>query len=309
MLYIDQLFPPQPKWSTSQIPDLSGKVVIVTGGNSGIGKHTIQALLEHNAKVYMASRNAEKAKAAIDDLKAKTGKEALFIQLDLADLRSVKRAAEEYLSKENRLHILFNNGGVMVSPIDELTAQGYDLQFGTNVLGHFYFTKLLLPTLLSTAQITGQSVRVVNTSSIAHVAFTKLDFDSFRDGKARRRIGKNRLYGQSKFGNVVFSNELARRYGDKGIVSTSLHPGMLKTELQRHLGFLQKHVLEPMLHPAELGALTQLWAGTLPDPEGKELNGKYLLPWARVGSPAKSAEDPKWGVQLWEWCEEQIKDF
>jgi len=66
---------------------------------------------------------------------------------------------------------------------------------------------------------------------------------------------------------------------------------------------------EPMLHPAELGALTQLWAGTLPDPEGKELNGKYLLPWARVGSPAKSAEDPKWGIQLWEWCEEQIKDF
>ncbi|KAF5343488.1 hypothetical protein D9758_015647 [Tetrapyrgos nigripes] len=208
--------PPKATWSTAQIPDLSGKVMIVTGGNTGIGKDTIEALLEHNAKVYMASRNTEKAMAAIEDLKTKTGKEALFLKLDLADLKSVKAAAEEFMSKEKELHVLFNNGGVMFCPMEMVTAQGYDLQFGTNVLGHFYFTKLLLPVLLSTAETTKNPVRVVNTSSVGHVMFTKLDFNSFKDGPARKRLGKYLLYGQSKFGNIVFSNELVRRYGDKG---------------------------------------------------------------------------------------------
>ncbi|KAK7441535.1 short-chain alcohol dehydrogenase [Stygiomarasmius scandens] len=306
-LRFDEHFPPQPIWSTDHIPDLSGKVMIVTGGNAGVGKHT--ALLEHNAKVYMASRNATKAKETIDDLKTRTGKEALFIQLDLADLRSIKNAAEVYMSKEKELHVLFNNGGVMMTPIDELTAQGYDLQFGTNVLGHFYLTKLLLPILLSTAQATEAPVRVINTASVGHSMFPKLDFNTFRDGKARRRLWANQIYGQSKFGNIVFSNELARRHGDEGIISMSLHPGNLKTELSRHLPFLARQMEKILFYPSEMGALTQLWAGTLPDSEAKGLNGKYLVPWARVGTAARSAYDPRLGMDLWQWCEEQVKDF
>ncbi|THU96500.1 NAD(P)-binding protein [Dendrothele bispora CBS 962.96] len=192
---LDQHFPPQPRWSTSQMPDLNGKVMIVTGSNTGIGKDTIQALLEHNVKVYMASRNEEKAKAAIKDLKQKTGKEAIFLKLDLVDLKSVKEAAEEYM---RRLHVLFNNGNIMISPIDQSTTQSYDLQFETNVIGHFYFTKLLLPVLLSTAEATGSSVRVVNlnTASSGHAMYPNLDFNSFKDRKACRRSGKIHLYGQ-----------------------------------------------------------------------------------------------------------------
>ncbi|THU94703.1 NAD(P)-binding protein [Dendrothele bispora CBS 962.96] len=306
---LDQHFPPQPRWSTSQMPDLNGKVMIVTGSNTGIGKDTIQALLEHDAKVYMASRNEEKAKAAIKDLKQKTGKEAIFLKLDLADLKSVKEAAEEYMRKEKELHVLFNNGGVMMSSIDQLTTQGYDLQFGTNVIGHFYFTKLLLPVLLSTAESTGSSVRVVNTASSGHTMYPNLDFNSFKDGKARRRLGKIHLYGQSKFGNIVFSNELARRYGDKGIVSTSLHPGNLRTELPRHLPAIVPYLAPLVAYPSKMGALTQLWAGTTPDPEGKELNGKYLVPWARIGKAMGPVDDEKLGKDLWEWLEEHVKDF
>jgi len=107
----------------------------LVGGNVGIGKETIKALLEHNAKVYMASRSKEKADAAISELKAQTGKEAIFLELDLSSLASVRKAAEEYLSKEHELHVLFNNAGVMWPPTELLTADGYDLQFGTNVLG------------------------------------------------------------------------------------------------------------------------------------------------------------------------------
>ncbi|KAJ7352040.1 hypothetical protein DFH08DRAFT_693367, partial [Mycena albidolilacea] len=132
---IKQGFPPKSKFSVDDLPDLSGQVIIVTGANIGVGKETVKALLQHNAKVYLAARSPEKAKEAIDDLKSQTGKEAEFLQLDLADLHSVKRAVEKFTEKETRLDVLFNNGGVMGPPIEQLTAQGYDLTFGTNVLG------------------------------------------------------------------------------------------------------------------------------------------------------------------------------
>ncbi|KAG6856471.1 hypothetical protein H0H87_004050 [Tephrocybe sp. NHM501043] len=107
-----QTFPPAAKFSVDQIPDLSGKVMIVTGGNTGIGKEIVRALLSRNAKVYMASRNAAKAKAAIEELEKETEKEAVFLELDLASLKSVRKAAEEFLNKEQELHALFNNGRV-----------------------------------------------------------------------------------------------------------------------------------------------------------------------------------------------------
>ncbi|TDL27093.1 NAD-binding protein [Rickenella mellea] len=303
--FADQGFPPKSKFNVTDIPDLTGKVVIVTGGNTGIGKETVKALLQHNAKVYMASRSKAKAEEAIADLKKDTGKEAIFLQLDLASLDAVKKAAEEYTNKESRLHILFNNGGVMIPPVKEVTVDGYDLQFGTNVLGHFYFTKLLLPTLLETAKDTPDGkVRVVNTSSSMHMV-GKLNFDTFRDGKKRLGMGTQSLYGQSKFGNVVFSRELARRYGDQGIVSTSLNPGNLKTDLQRHAPALVRSIMNSILYPAPYGALTQLYAGTSPD--GADMNGKYLIPWARIGTPRKETSDPEAGVKLWEWLEEQVK--
>jgi len=303
---IKQISPPKSKFNVEDIPDLSGKIIIVTGANTGVGFETAKALLAHNAKVYIAARSQEKGQAAIERLQKVTGKKGIFLKLDLADLKAVKSAAEDFLSKENELHVLFNNGGVMAPPIHQLTADGYDLQFGTNVLGHFYFTKLLLPTLITTAQSSpGVGGRVVNTSSVGHL-FENLHFNTFKDGPARKKMGTQHLYCQSKFGNVVFATELARRYGNQGIVSTSVHPGSLRSELIRHVGRIQKALMNLFLSDVSYGALTQLWAGT--SPEGKDLGGKYLIPWARIGSPRKDSQDPATGKELWTWLEEQVKD-
>jgi len=115
------------------------------------------------------------------------------------------------------------------------------------------------------------------------------------------------MYTQSKLGNVLFSNELAQRYGDKGIISTSLNPGNLRSDLQRHISALENFLLWPILRPVSFGALTQLWAGT--SPEGLELNGKYLVPWARIGVPNPITEDPKLAEELWKWMEEQVENI
>ncbi|KAJ7819388.1 hypothetical protein B0H14DRAFT_1357179 [Mycena olivaceomarginata] len=303
---VQQGFPPKSKFSVNDIPDLAGQVIIVTGANTGVGKETAKALLQHNAKVYIAARSEEKAKAAINDLKSETGKEAHLLLVDLADLPSIKRAAAEFTQKETQLHVLFNNGGVMIPPVDQLTAQKFDLQFGTNVLGHFYLTKLLLPTLLATATPENPA-RVINTSSLASLGVSTIDFNTVKDSPARKKFGTSNLYSQSKLGNVLFSNELSRRYADQGIVSVSLNPGNLKTDLQRYVPGVVRAILNLTLYPAAYGALTQLWAGTTD--EGKTLGGKYLIPWARVGKANPIALDPETGKALWTWLEEQVADI
>ncbi|KAK0469223.1 NAD(P)-binding protein [Desarmillaria tabescens] len=302
---ISQMFPPKPKWSVDDIPDLTGKVVIVTGGNTGCGRETVKALLSHGAKVYLAARSEEKAKEAIVKLKEETGAEAIFLSLDLADLVSVRRAAEEFLSKEKKLRILFNNAGVMLAPMDMLTKQGYDLQFGTNVIGHFYFTQLLLPALLAAAT-PSEKARVITTSSSANYMGT-LDFNIWVDGPARSKKASGDLYVQSKHANVVFAVELARRYGEQNIISHSLNPGSIRTDLQRHLSPFANKMQDMFLFPAHMGALTQLWAGT--SPEAGKLNGEFMIPWARLGKARKETADPAVGKKLWEWLETQCKDY
>ncbi|KAG2034533.1 hypothetical protein BDR03DRAFT_924035 [Suillus americanus] len=304
---LGQSFPSKSSFHVNDIPDLTGKVMIVTGANTGIGKETAKTLLIHNAKVYVAARSQEKADVAIKDLKNSTGKEALFLKLDLADLKSVKASVEEYLSKETKLDVLFNSAGVMFPPKEWLTVDGYDLQFGTNVLGHFYFTKLLLPTLIATAKSAPDGkARVITTSSSAHV-LNGLTFSAFKDSPARKKMSTAQLYGQSKTGNVVQAFELARRYSSEGIVSIPLNPGNIKTDLARHMPSFLRSILNLFLYDVEHGALTQLYAGTVP--EAVELNGKYLVPWARVGPTRQDARDPKIGEALWEWLEEQVKDI
>jgi retinol dehydrogenase-12 len=267
----------------------------------------VQALLQRNAKVYIAARNAEKAKQAVEDLKKETGKEALVLQLDLSDLHSIKAAAEEFTSKEKALHVLFNNAGVMRPPIDMLTAQGYDLQFGTNVLGHFYLTKLLIPVLREGAKSSPDGkARVVNTSSSGSWFANSVDFNTLKDTPARKKAGAQYLYCQSKLGNILFSTELARQYGNQGIVSTALNPGNLKSELVRHLSAAEGFLMNFMLYPVPLGALTQLYAGT--SAEGASFNGKYLIPWARMGAANPAGEDPTLAADLWKWMEDQVEN-
>lgn len=299
-------FSGKPRWTPAQIQDLTGKVVIVTGGSSGIGKEIVKELLLHNAKVYLASRNPEKTERVIKELTEATGKTAVFLELDLGDLRSVKAAAEEFLSKEKTLDILFNNGGVMLAPHDMVTVQGYDYQFGVNVLGHFYLTKLLLSALLS---VEGKA-RVVTTSSSA--IFLNLGheilFETLRDGPARKRKSPADLYIQSKVGDAMFALELARRYGDQGIISISLNPGNLKTDLDRHAKLGVSIILWfLLLWPATWGAWTSLWAAT--SPENEDANGKFMIPWCREGAMTKIARDPESGEKLWVWMEDQVKNI
>ncbi|KAJ7165571.1 NAD-P-binding protein [Mycena crocata] len=309
MSIYSQFVVPKTKFHAEDMPDLSGKIMIVTGGYSGIGYETTKALLAHNAKVYIAGRSKTKAEEAMARLKQDTGKTELhFLELDLADLPAVKKAAETYLSLETSLHVLFNNGGVMQPPLDQFTAQGYDLQFGTNVLGHFYFTKLLLPVLLATAKTSADGkVRVVNTASLGSSFAPGLDYETFRESPERHKLGSTKLYNQSKLGNVVLSAELARRYGEQGLVSTSLNPGNLKTEIARHWTSpgqkLMKLLGHLIVYPAQMGALTQLYAGTTI--AGTELNGKYLVPWARIGTANPASQDEEAGKKLWKWLEKQ----
>ncbi|KAI0030801.1 NAD-P-binding protein [Vararia minispora EC-137] len=303
-----QMFPPKPKWGVEQIPDLSGKVTIVTGacGNTGVGKETVRALLNHGAKVYIATRNVEKSHTAIADLKKDTGKEAQFIQLDLSDLLSVKKAAEEYLSKESKLHILFNNAGVMTPPKEELTKQGYDMQAGTNALGHFYFTQLLLPALQAVhAESPNEKARVVFTSS-SGAYVTDFHIDWFDEGPARLKQSTDILYAHSKLANAVQAIEFSRRYADT-IVTTAVNPGNLRTELQRNTPRVQKAVYNLVMYPPPFGALTQLFAGTMP--EAAKMNGEFLIPWARIGKWPKAAVDPENGKKLWAWMEEHTKNI
>ncbi|KAJ2925917.1 hypothetical protein H1R20_g11178, partial [Candolleomyces eurysporus] len=288
------------------IPDLSGKVAIVTGATAGIGKETAKELLAHNAKVYLGARNREKGEKAIHELKLETGKEGILLELDLSDLKSVKDAAEVFQSKETSLHMLFNNAGVMAPPTEQVTAQGYDMQFGTNVLGHFYFTKLLIPTLLDTAKSTPDwKPRIIHTSSVVSSLASPLDFNTLKDGPARRSKGPRWLYKQSKLANIMVSNELARRFGEQGIISASVNPGNIRTELRRHMSPTVENILGYLtLYPVQLGALTQLWAGT--SDEGRSMNGKYLVPWARYGRPNPAALDEMANNELWKWLEEQV---
>ncbi|KAI9462833.1 NAD-P-binding protein [Lactarius psammicola] len=312
---LSQFLPPKPTWTSADVIDQTGKTVIVTGGNGGIGRETARVLLSKGARVYIATRSEEKSQKAIEELKKETGKDSIFfLKLDLADLVSIKAAAAEYISKETELHTLYNNGGVMYTPIDHVTTQGFDMQFGTNVLGHFYLTKLLLPVLTATAKKTpAGTVRVVNVSSIGHQygAPEGIRWSTIAPGndslEARKKLGTTKLYGQSKLGNILFSNEFARRYGAEGIVSTSLHPGGINTDLSRHTSSLLQRFGRIITYDVSYGAITSLYAGTAP--AASEFNGKYLTAWARVAVPNKKALDAELAKKLWEWCEEQVKDI
>ncbi|KAJ6576437.1 NAD-P-binding protein [Mycena vulgaris] len=314
-------WPPKPTWKAPEdVPDLTGQIFLVTGGNAGIGRETCRVLVARNAKVYLAARSEERARAAIDDICKGTEKADIhFLQIDLADFASVRKAAEEYISKEQELHVLVNNGGVLYSPgIGPQTAQGYDVQFGVHVLGHYFLTLLLMPTLLRTAkgEVSGMPcrVRVVSVSPDAHEMTAKqgIVWESIQKGDAalpaRKKLTGTRLYGQSKLGVVLISSELARRYGDQGVVAISLHPGGVKSELLRNLNPIIAWIVEKIrIYPVSLGIITSLYAAT--SKAALEMNGEYLTAWARRQVPSKHAQNLELAQRLWKWCEEQVSGF
>lgn len=190
------LFPGRPRFRKEDMPDLTGKVALVTGGNSGIGREVVKGLLEHNAKVYMAGRDRAKMDVAIEQLQRDTGNRAIPLVVDLTKKESVRAAAKEFLSKEHVLHILANNAGI--GSTNQLTEDGVDLVFSANVLGPFHLTQLLLPALIRGAPTApGGKARIVNVSSVMHTVGW-LDFETLKESEAWRRRPRETRYSQSK---------------------------------------------------------------------------------------------------------------
>ncbi|KAF2136054.1 uncharacterized protein K452DRAFT_292708 [Aplosporella prunicola CBS 121167] len=289
------------------IPDLSGKVVIVTGGNAGLGFETVRQLAKHNpARIYLAARSKEKGQAAIQQLKESEGNIApiTFLSLDLSSFESIKAAVQAFQACESRLDILINNAGIMMTA-PGLTKEGYEIQFGTNVMGHALFTQLLLPTLQETAKI-NPDVRVVTLSS-ASEAMAPADlypFDEFKTTMLERNTTAR--YCISKLANAHYTSAIAERHNDVKFIC--VHPGMAATNLHHEsTGVFLKPFLDVAVwafaSTVEKGALNQLWASISPDAK----TGEFYSP---VGIPGKGSErvqDRELQEQLWSWTQEELK--
>lgn len=223
-----------------------------------------------HGRVYVAARSEEKALQAIEDIKAAAPDskgELVFLHLDLADLRTIKASANQFLSKESRLDVLFNNAGVMVPDPSSRTAQGYEMQLGVNNVGTFMFTELLTPLIVDTAKTAPEnSVRVIWVASSAADAPTAptngVDMDNLDYSKDKSDMYK---YMVSKGGNVLHSYEYSRRHASDGIVSVALNPGNLNSDLWRTQGWAASAFLKAVfLHPVKNGAYTELFAGLSP---------------------------------------------
>jgi NAD(P)-dependent dehydrogenase (short-subunit alcohol dehydrogenase family) len=294
-------------FSEASVPDQSGRTILVTGANTGIGYDAARVLAGCGARVLLGCRSAEKAGAARDRIRGLHAKaDVEVLSLDLGSLASVREAAAEAL-REERIDLLINNAGIMAPPREE-TVDGFESQFGVNHLGHFALTGLLLPKLLET-----EGSRVVNVSSSAH-KFGTMNFDDLQSQKSYSRQGS---YGQSKLANILFTNELQRRLSARGAstLSVACHPGISDTELSRHFPAWVSLLFLPMrlmTQSSAMGALPTLIAATGPDVRG----GDYYGPGKRfemVGPPNRQkasaeAQDESVARRLWDVSVELTED-
>jgi NAD(P)-dependent dehydrogenase (short-subunit alcohol dehydrogenase family) len=272
-------------WTGQDVGDQRGRVAIVTGANSGLGWETAVVLARRGATVVLAGRDPDKTARAADQIRA--GQPSAAVQtadLDLASLESVRKAAAELTARLPRIDLLINNAGVMTPPYG-LTKDGYELQFGTNHLGHFALTGLLMPSLLA---VPGS--RVVTVSSMGH----RMGRMNFADLQSSRHYVRFAAYGQSKLANLLFTYELARRLSAAGAGTLALaaHPGTARTNLSRHLPAIAETAMSPRfallnswwVQDAAAGALPTLRAATDPDAVGGTCYGPSGL-MQLTGSP------------------------
>lgn len=292
-------------WSTAHIPDLTGRRALVTGATSGLGYFTALELLRHGAEVILAARNPEKAERVADELAAASGREEpAVVELDLADLSSIESGAKQV--GQDRLDLLVNNAGVMATPYRQ-TADGFELQLGTNHLGHFALTGRLLPALATSHQ-----PRVVTVSSFMHRIARGV---SEADLRATNRYGKWEAYGKSKLANLLFMLELDRRARSAGsqLVSIGAHPGYARTHLQTtgpQLGGvnLEARVISSfttlVAQPAPAGAWPSLYAATSPGLRPGSYVGPGFFEYRgapKLVRPTRTAQDPELAKRLWDW--------
>ncbi len=256
-------------WTTADIPDQTGRTAVVTGANTGLGFATAAALAAKGAHVVLAVRNIDKGNDAAARIADKTPGASVAVQrLDLASLDSIRAAADQLRADQDTIDLLINNAGVMIT--DKKTTQdGFELQFGTNHLGHFALTGLLLDRLLA---VPGS--RIVTVSSVGHrFARNGIRFDDLQWDRGYRRFG---AYGQAKLANLMFTYELQRRLRGTRTIAAAAHPGGSKSELGRYappvIGLAFK-LVDPLLQDADMGALPTLRAATDPDVIGGQYYG------------------------------------
>ncbi|KAM3614605.1 uncharacterized protein V6R79_016765 [Siganus canaliculatus] len=275
---------------------LDGKTVVITGANTGIGKETSRDLARRGARVIMACRDLTRAEQAAEEIRQRTGNGNVVIRhLDLSSLYSIRQFSEEFLQSEERLDVLVNNAGVMMCP-RWLTEDGFETQLAVNHLGHFLLTNLLLPKLQSSAPS-----RVVTVSSIAHRG-GHIDFDDLFF--SRRRYSALESYRQSKLANVLFSRELARRLQGSGVSAFCLHPGVIRTELGRHvqgwfplLGALLSLPSLLLMKTPRQGSQTTIYCAVTPGLEGR--SGRYFSDCSEK-EVAPEGRDDAVARKLWE---------
>ncbi len=297
------------QWTVQDIPDLSGKRIIVTGANSGVGYQATRVLARKGAAVILAVRDIRKGAEAAAEIHRESPNAALEIMpLDLADLKSVHAFADLYRTRFSSLDVLLNNAGVMGIPYRQ-TAQGFEMQFGTNHLGHFALTGLLLPTILATP-----NARVVTVSSYMHI----FGHIAFKDLNATKGYERWTAYCQSKLANLLFAYELQRRFGQAGVsaISVACHPGYAATNLQTagpkmdgsRIGQALWQGMNLFAQSAAAGALPLLYAATAPGLHG----GEYIGPRQMFGirgaphiarSSVRSYDEHK-ARSLWQVSEE-----
>lgn len=292
------------------IPNLSGKVILVTGGNNGLGKESIIQFAKHNPKkIYMGARNEAKAQAAIAEIqKAVPTADIAFLKLDLASFASIKQAADTFKAESDRLDILVNNAGIMGTPAS-LTEDGYEIQFGTNHMGTALLTKLLLPVLEKTATAPGSDVRVVTVSSELHKWAPPPGLLLSQNKTTLANIGTVARYGQSKLANVYFTKMMAKKYPN--IKSVTLHPGIVKTSITHNADYGSKlmsvfvglgtKLLSVDVHT---GTLTQLWASTANNVK----SGAFYYPVGKEYTQQGLATDEKQAQELWDWTANELRE-
>ena len=291
-------------WTAADVPDQSGRVAIVTGANSGLGYDTAAVLAEKGAQVVLAVRNLDKGNEAADRIKKSSPNAVVSTQeLDLTSLDNVRKAADELRAAHPRIDLLINNAGVMYVPTRETTNDGFEMQFGTNHLGHFALTGQLLDNILPV-----EGSRVVTISSVGHRILARIHFE---DPHLERKYNRVEAYGQSKLANLLFTYELQRRLKANGspTVALAAHPGFSDTELMRYLpSFIPDFLWRMATQPAEKGALPTLRAATDPGAQGGQYYGPDGIGEVK-GNPkvvASSAQSHNEDIQrrLWTMSEE-----
>ncbi|KAK4549837.1 hypothetical protein LTR36_005138 [Oleoguttula mirabilis] len=308
------------------LPDLEGKVFIVTGGNAGIGYYTVAHLAEHGAHIYMCARSSKKGTAAIDNIKRMHPLANIdLLQMDLMDLTSVVAAAKHLLTLETVLHGLINNAGIMATPF-EMTKDGHEAQWQTNYLAHWVLTEHLLPLMLRTAKtLPPGNVRIVNLTSSGHLGAPKggINFEDL----SLKNSGPWPRYGQSKLANILHTKTLQNKYGpgspsawngEGEIWVSSVHPSLVETNLatsvaESGLGMTVVFSvlrMSGLMSSPEKGSWTSLFCAASQDMKAEQ-SGKYFEIFRRLGEPrcqSSAAKDGKLAERLEEWTGEVMRE-